>query len=54
MGGLSIAVLAGGINRLYPLENQKLYKDITKYGLIISEVLPNTESKPYIFLILNL
>ena len=24
VGGLSIAVLAGGINRLYPLENQKL------------------------------
>ena len=53
VGGLSIAVLAGGINRLYPLENQKLFKDITKFGLLISEVMPNTESKPYRFLIRN-
>jgi DNA processing protein len=53
IGGLSIAVLAGGINRLYPLENQKLFKDITKSGLLISEVMPNTESKPYRFLIRN-
>jgi DNA processing protein len=52
-GGLSIAVLAGGISRLYPLENQKLFKDITKSGLLISEVMPNTESKPYRFLIRN-
>ena len=52
-GGLSIAVLAGGINRLYPLENQKLFKDITKSGLLISEVMPNVESKPYRFLIRN-
>jgi DNA processing protein len=53
VGGLSIAVLAGGINRLYPLENQKLFKAITKSGLLISEVMPNTESKPYRFLIRN-
>ena len=53
VGGISIAVLAGGINRLYPLENQKLFKDITKSGLLISEVMPNVESKPYRFLIRN-
>ena len=53
VGGLSIAVLAGGINRLYPLENQKLFKDITKSGLLISEVMSNIESKPYRFLIRN-
>ena len=53
VGGLSIAILAGGINRLYPLENQKLFKDITKSGLLISEVMPNIESKPYRFLIRN-
>ena len=53
VGGLSIAVLAGGINRFYPLENQKLFKDITKSGLLISEVMPNTGSKPYRFLIRN-
>ena len=53
VGGLSIAILAGGINRLYPLENKKLFKDITKSGLLISEVMPNIESKPYRFLIRN-
>ena len=53
VGGVSIAVLAGGINRLYPLENLKLFKDITKSGLLISEVMPNIESKPYRFLIRN-
>ena len=53
VGGISIAVLAGGINRLYPLENQKLFKYITKSGLLISEVMPNIESKPYRFLIRN-
>ncbi len=53
VGGLSIAVLAGGINMLYTLENQKLFKNITKSGLLISEVMPNIESKPYRFLIRN-
>ena len=53
VGGLSIAVLAGGINRLYPLVNQKLFKNITKSGLLISEGMPNIESKPYRFLIRN-
>lgn len=53
VGGVCIAVLAGGINRLYPIENLKLFKDITKSGLLISEVMPNVESKPYRFLIRN-
>jgi len=52
-GGLCIAVLAGGMNKLYPLENQKLFRNITKSGLLISEVMPNIESKPYRFLIRN-
>ena len=33
--------------------NLKLFKDITKSGLLISEVMPNVESKPYRFLIRN-
>jgi DNA processing protein len=53
VGGLCISVLAGGINKLYPLKNQKLFRNITKSGLLISEVMPNTESKPYRFLIRN-
>ena len=51
--GLCISVLAGGVNKLYPLENQKLFRNITKSGLLISEVMPNIESKPYRFLIRN-
>jgi DNA processing protein len=53
VGGLCISILAGGVNKLYPLENQKLFRNITKSGLLISEVMPNTESKPYRFLIRN-
>ena len=53
VGGLCISVLAGGVNKLYPLENQKLFRNITKSGLLISEVMPNIESKPYRFLIRN-
>jgi DNA processing protein len=53
VGGLCIAVLASGMNKLYPLENQKLFRNITKSGLLISEVMPNIESKPYRFLIRN-
>ena len=34
----TIAVLAGGIDQIYPLENTDLYKDIVKYGCIVSEM----------------
>lgn len=34
----TIAVLAGGINHIYPAENSKLYDQIAKCGLIISEM----------------
>jgi len=33
----TIAVIAGGINNIYPLENQKLYQEIAEKGVIISE-----------------
>jgi DNA processing protein len=33
----TIAVLGGGINNIYPKENEELYKNIQKQGLIISE-----------------
>ncbi len=41
----TIAVIAGGIGNVYPPENSKLFSDIAKKGLIISE-LP-IYSKPY-------
>jgi len=51
--GTSICVLAGGINKLYPAENIRLFNNISKSGLLISEVMPNVASKPYRFLIRN-
>ena len=51
--GKTISVLAGGINRLYPIDNRKLFIEITQSGLLISEVMPNVSSQPYRFLIRN-
>ena len=34
----TIAVLAGGINNIYPQENTKLYQQISECGLIVSEM----------------
>jgi len=52
-GGKTICVLAGGVNRLYPSDNKKLFDHISTSGLLISEVMPNVASKPYRFLIRN-
>ena len=52
-GGKTICVLAGGVNHLYPPENKKLFNQITASGLLISEVMPNVNSKPHRFLIRN-
>ena len=52
-GGKTICVLAGGVNRLYPTDNKKLFDHISTSGLLISEVMPNVASKPYRFLIRN-
>lgn len=52
-GGKTICVLAGGVNNLYPPENKKLFNQITASGLLISEVMPNVNSKPHRFLIRN-
>ncbi len=34
----TIAVMAGGINNIYPRENEDLYHDIVKQGVVISEI----------------
>jgi DNA processing protein len=45
--GLTIAVLGGGINRLYPGENTALSQEIVKKGgLVISEYPPNDSPQP--------
>ena len=53
MNGSTISVQAAGFNHLYPKENIKLFTEIMKSGLLISEVMPDTPSKPHRFLIRN-
>ena len=46
-GGRTIAVLGGGLNRIFPPENEKLAEEIIKgYGVVISEFPPDYPSLP--------
>lgn len=47
--GKTIAILGCGIDVIYPKNNTRLYKDIEKKGLIISEFLPGTKPFSYNF-----
>ena len=38
----TVAVLAGGVDNIYPPENKELYNAITESGAVISEALPGT------------
>jgi len=50
-GGITIAVLANGIDTVYPATNQNLAKDIlAKGGAIISEYEPGIEARDFQFL----
>ena len=51
--GKTIAVLAGGLNNIYPLTNIRLAKEIEENGLLISEYPPNTKPLSYYFPIRN-
>lgn len=53
MGGKTIAVLAGGTDRYYPPENQKLQKRIAAEGLLISEHPPEYTARKYDFPVRN-
>lgn len=44
--GRTIAVLGGGLNKIYPHENKGLAERIIKQGAVISEFLPNDDPKP--------
>lgn len=49
-GGKTIAVLGGGINKIFPKENTYLYKQIIyNDGLVISEYEPNIEAESKYF-----
>ena len=49
-GGKTLAVLAGGVNNLYPLENRQMFSKIAEKGLLISEVMPSVKTMPARFL----
>ncbi len=45
----SIAVLAGGVDVIYPEEHRKLYEDLIKHGAVISEMPLGTSPTPSLF-----
>ncbi len=48
-GGRTIGVLGCGIDVIYPKINKKLYKEIERTGLLLSEFFPGTEPRSYNF-----
>ncbi len=44
-GGLTAAVLGGGVDVVYPAENRRLYEDIAAVGVLLSEYPPGTEPR---------
>ena len=49
-GGQTIAVMAGGLNRLYPSKNLDLFEEIKQSGLLVSEMPPGTSPARWRFL----
>ncbi len=47
--GLSIGVLGCGVDQIYPKQNEKLYKDLTEKGLLLSEYEAGTQPHPIYF-----
>ena len=45
----TIAVLAGGVDRLYPQENLSLYEELSKNHLVLSEMPPGVEPTATLF-----
>ena len=52
-GGRAIAVLGGGIDKVYPKEHKKLLDQIAKRGMVLSEYPPLMASQPQNFPIRN-
>ena len=48
-GGRTIAFLSGGVDRVYPAENRKLYDQIIENGAVISERPPGTVGRNYFY-----
>ncbi len=52
-GGVTVGVLGGGVDVIYPPENRYLYEDVAASGALISEYPPGTEAKGKHFPIRN-
>jgi DNA processing protein len=52
-GGQTIAVMAGGVDRLYPRSNQSLLEQVVAQGLVVSEVPPGVVPAKWRFLMRN-
>lgn len=51
--GVTIAVIASGIDINYPVGNERLFREIAELGAIVSEVMPGTPAFPSRFLTRN-
>jgi DNA processing protein len=49
-GGKTIAIMAGGLDRLYPAKNLDLFQEIQQSGVVISEMPPGTAPARWRFL----
>lgn len=52
-GGVTAAVLGGGVDVVYPRENRNFFEDVAAAGVLLSEYPPGTEPKPGHFPIRN-
>ncbi len=50
MGGFTVAVMAGGLDRLYPSGHAELFKQIEQSGALVSEMPPGAEPTKWRFL----
>lgn len=51
--GLTIAVIASGLDSIYPGGNQRLFDEISENGAIVTEYLPGVVARPHRFLVRN-
>ena len=49
VGGTTVAVLGCGADMVYPAEHAILARDIAQSGAVLSELVPGTPPKPYLF-----
>jgi DNA processing protein len=52
-GGLTIGVIATGLDRVYPLRHERLYARVREQGLIVTENPPRTAPLPWRFPVRN-